>query len=514
MFDCVNCGSKNLKYGGILMRGREKMTKLCCLDCGTNSYVGVDVYEELVGESVEKIIKQQELPSNCERLVITSAIIGSPVDDVFLETLETYCASRNARLVVIPIKYKNRDWDEDVEGPHPASEYFTYDNFYFGNEFKVMGGLRLNASMEHPLSGLESLSKGYSVIFGHPQVALKTVPSEGSYPSIITTTGCITNKIIYTDTKQGLKATFNHSNSAVVLEIDEDSNTHMRHLNFDGIGFFDLSIYYSRDTITYKEDPVIALVTGDEHVIFRDEFVSAATYTDKDSIVNVLKPKLIVRHDVMDSYSVSHHHKHNVFTQYAKYKEGYSSLADELDETIDYIVATTPPWAKSLIVSSNHNDHILRWLNECDPKEEPWNAELYHWFMYEMLKKTRMGESGAEYPNPFELYVKEFYDSSNMEFLKRTESYMIDEVSVNYHGDISTNGTRGNRSSFSKLPTKTIIGHSHSPGIDKGAYQVGTSSKRRLEYNSGPSSWDHCHCLIYKNSKRQLIFIRNRKWRA
>src|SRR5687768_1368858 len=315
---------------------------------------------------------------------------------------------------------------------------------------------KLNASMEHPLSGLDPLSKGKTIIFGHPQVALKTIPSESDYPAIITTTGCLTEKT-YTKTKQGLKATFNHSHSAVVLEIDSDGDTHIRHLNFDGEGFYDFDKFYTPNTTIEDEDfQIEAIITGDEHVLFGDENVADATYYNDDSIVKTLKPKKIVRHDVLDAYSVSHHHKHNVFTKYAKFKEGVSSIQAELHETIDYILDTTPEYSQSIIVSSNHNDHLKKWLNECNPEFEPWNAEIYHWFMWKMLSRTQMGPSGAESPNPFELYTKEYYKENfcipgqekgidEIIFLGRNDHYKIGDVSVSHHGDVGLNGSRGSR---------------------------------------------------------------------
>lgn len=519
MINCNNCNSTAVVYSGALMHGRNKMAKLKCEDCGTNTFIGWDTYQEMYSNILEQGSTYTVIEPILERkrLVVTCAVIGHQINSLFLSSLESYCEFNDADLVVIPIKYKNASAIMNVD--NLAVQYYATNNFTFGDQFRIMGGLKLNASMEHPLSGLDPLSKGKSLIFGHPQVALKTVPSDGKYPSLISTTGCVSEKF-YTDTKQGLKAEFNHSHSAVVLEIDQDGDTHMRHLNFDGEGFWDIRHYYSGWVVTESDDGLLipALITGDEHVLFQDKTVVGATYTNPNSILNVMKPEVIVRHDVLDSYSISHHHKHNIFTKYAKWKDGVCTIEDELIKTINFITETTPEYSISVIVSSNHNDHLTRWLNECDPEEEPWNAKIYHWFMYQMLKETKMGESGSEYPDPFKLYAEEFLGqivlNYSMEFIGRNEAYLIGDVSIQHHGDRGTNGARGSRSQFSKLPTKNVIGHSHSPGIDKGTYQTGTSSKLRLEYNSGPSGWHHCHCLIYPNYKRQLIFITNGKWRA
>jgi hypothetical protein len=58
-----------------------------------------------------------------------------------------------------------------------------------------------------------------------------------------------------------------------------------------------------------------------------------------------------------------------------------------------------------------------------------------------------------------------------------------------------------------------VIGHSHQPGIDEGAYQVGTSTGLRLEYNQGPSAWLNAHCVVYASGKRSLLFVIDGEWR-
>lgn len=515
MINCNNCYSENLVKNGAIMRGKIKMVRLKCQDCESDTYMNHDTYVE-INEDMEvedkNYVRSDAFITNLQKskkLVITSAVLGVPVEEDFLKALEHYTKGKDASLIVVPIKYKTDDIYPITEST--AEKYYVENNFDY-HSYKIMAALKLNASMEHPLAGLDPLSKGKSVVFAHPQVALKTVASDRDYPAIITTTGSVSSKT-YSNTKQGIKANFNHSNSAIVLELDKNNDVHVRHLNFDGKGFYDLTHYYDANGVHKYSAQIEALITGDEHVMFNDETVVQATYLAKDSITNVLRPKTIVRHDVLDCYSISHHHKNNVFTKYAKYKSGYGSISNEITKTLTFIKNTTPEWAKTLVVASNHNDHLLRWLNECDPKIEPWNAETYHLLMYLMLKETSMGESGAEYPDPLELASRS-YDIPNLEFLKRNESYMIQDVAVNSHGDVGQNGARGSRRQFSNLPTKTVIGHSHSPGIDKGCYQTGTSSKLRLEYNSGPSSWHHCHCIIYPNGKRQLIFIQNGNWKA
>lgn len=449
-------------------------------------------------------------------LVITSAKNNSDTHRGFYNTLMSYVEKNDCDFYILPTRHKNMDepfvpdFDNLIEDRilHTLLEIPDY-------KIRIFGNLRLSASLENPLSGLDPMSKGSSVIVGHPQVQLRTLPRiHEEYPPIITTTGSISVKA-YKDTKPGVRANFNHSYSAVVVEFDEiDGNktVHIRHLNYDEQidGFYDIDRLYTSDgNVTQPKSAALALVTGDEHALFADKSVEEATYTGKNSLVKTVKPAIIVRHDVLDSYSISHHHKNDFIQRYKKFKTQKNILQDELDITLDYLQRTTPSFAVSFIVQSNHNEHLYRWLNECDPKKEPWNAKLYHELMFKILDSVDADNHDVD---PFKLYC-EGRTKKNIKFVGRGDRFDLLGIWLGSHGDVGNNGSRGSREQFSILPSKSIIGHSHSPGIEKGCYQVGTSSNLRLEYNTGASSWHHCHCIVHNNGKRQLIFINRGKFR-
>jgi hypothetical protein len=78
------------------------------------------------------------------------------------------------------------------------------------------------------------------------------------------------------------------------------------------------------------------------------------------------------------------------------------------------------------------------------------------------------------------------------------------------HGDVGSNGSRGSLNQYRTLNTKIIVGHYHSPGRKDGAIAVGTSTKLRVGYNNGPSSWLQSHVIIHEDGKAQHInFIRD-----
>lgn len=507
---CIHCNSTNLQSRGLTNNGKKRYHCRSCkkwfqLSDSTSPKQKKDHFEDMsIIDKTKKIF------------VISSAQSRTSINDKFFASLKHYVKFRDAQLIIIPLLYNNPNAfnapEEEVFDKR-LKDYLTSQNIQLGKKLKLLGSLKINACAESPLSGLDSITKGHSVIVGHNQLALKTVAvQQDDLPVVLTTTGTISNKN-YSESKLGYKASFNHAFSACVVELDGD-NFHIRHLNFDGEGFYDFEYYYDKDGFTLHEG-IDALITGDEHAMFVDPQVKSVTYISPRSIANVLNPKVIVRHDIIDCWAVSHHHKHNTLTQYAKYISNTNKIEDELMKTINYIIETTPSGSNNMIVSSNHNDHLTRWLNEADIKNEPWNALIYHRLMYEVLLQTKMSTSGASHPNPFELYSLPIFEKKHIDvkFLNRTTSYKIHGIELAIHGDKGQNGARGSRRQFSNLPAKSIIGHSHSPGIEKGCYQVGTSSYLQMDYNLGPSSWVHAHCLVYPNGKRQLIMIIKGKFR-
>lgn len=491
--NCEKCGSNNIKRLGLRFAGKEKFLKFSCNDCSyefTTDYVPVTKMK-------------------AQNLVVTSAVDGFAINNVFLDSLKLYCKHNKAKLIILPVNHGKPY--SDTAYPLEIRDLIVDTNLSIEDKTLILGSIKLGATLESPLHGLNSLSKGKNVVFGHPQVQLRTLPRKSEkYPAIITTTGTISLSH-YGENKTSQKANFNHSFSA--LFIDGKNQSRMRHLNFDGIGFYDINGYYT-DTSVSPVKNILALVTGDEHVCFYDQSILESVY-GKTGIVATLKPKYIIRHDVLDCYAISHHHRNNVLTRYTKFRTNRDDIEKELNQTIDFINKTTPADSISLIISSNHNSHLLRWLNEADPKLDLVNSKIYHKLMYQLLEEIDGNvskDNSTHFTDPFKLYAQERL-KENIKFLSPSESFELNGVDLNNHGDLGVNGSRGSSLQYKDLPLKSIIGHSHSPNINKGCYQVGTSSILRLEYNKGLSSWDSAHCILYPNGKRQMIFIRDGKWK-
>jgi hypothetical protein len=307
----------------------------------------------------------------------------------------------------------------------------------------------------------------------------------------------------YIPSKAGKKGEFHHTFGACVVELSGDL-FHMRQINATKDGSFCELAYEYRHDAPPKKIEAAGLVMGDTHVEFVDPDVVTATW-GQGSITEAMKPAQIVWHDAHDCYSVNPHHK-DLITRYTKHHSGKANASAELRRTFKFIDDHTLPGTKNIFPFSNHPGWLARWVNTVDPRTDLENIV----FWAETFKAMTLGEF-----EPFSYWAKHWLKTKDQaRFLAPDESHAIAGIEVGMHGHLGPNGSRGTIDSFGKVGTKSVIGHSHSPGIKNGVYQVGTSSRLRLDYNRGPSSWLHTHCLIYPNGKRTLINVIDGKWRA
>lgn len=512
---CTRCGGNNVtKHGAVA--GRQKWW---CKACKAEVVVQCDQSEGIDKKKVRELHKALRSAKGVKRYVVTAAQNATPVNKPFFDSLLSYCKHSDAQLIVIPYRYKNPTslWSKTAETDDwwaPELTPYLYDKRIALNKHLILlGDIKAQPTAVTPLTGFESITGPCSAILGHPKLELTTVPTpQAKLPKILTTTGAVTQRN-YSPTKAGKKGEFHHTFGACVVEID-GSKFHLRQLNAlkDG-SFMDLRWEYSGDKVRDMKR-VEALIMGDTHEEFVDPGVVAATFGDL-GMVQALRPKHLVWHDIHDGYARNHHHKDNPFIEYAKHHSGLNNVEEALNRTFAFVDKHSPAWCENVFVASNHPDVLARWVREADPKKDPENCVFWARTFEAMMLGTKMGESGAQTIDPFVYWAKQRLKCADRtRFLGRDESFRVKDIELSYHGDQGANGARGSRKSFSRIGERTVIGHSHSPGITEGAYQVGTSSRLTLEYNRGPSSWLHTHCVIYANGKRSLINIIDGEWRA
>jgi len=457
--------------------------------------------------------------------VITAAQNSTPVHPVFWGGLRQIVKHRNAELMVVPIRYKNPTsrwtnsqanaeiWVEEVR------PFLWNQRKVLNQNLVLLGDVKTQPTAVSPLSGFDPISGASSAILGHTKLELNSVATPSNrMAKIMTTTGACTVPN-YTDSKAGRLGKFHHALAAVIVEV-VGKTFFLRHLNFDTKteSFTDIGTRYYED----RHEPApraLALIMGDTHTDFISKEVEAATF-GTDGIVEVIKPQHLIWHDLLDGYAVNPHHKGNPFNSIAKIQGGRSDIKAEVERACHFVKDHTPADTLSVIVPSNHDDFLRRWIVTADWKTEPGNAEFYLATALEMVRRTRFVEGfGTWYPSPFPMIFRRTVECSNVELLESDperpeKSFTLAGIELSMHGDRGPNGARGSIQNHKRLGVRSVIGHSHSPGIKEGAYQCGTSTNLRLEYTGGPSSWLNCHCVINADGKRQLLIIVGDNWRG
>ncbi len=448
----------------------------------------------------------------CRRYIITSVQNATPVHEGFFKSLKICAESNDAELLCIPFRYQNPTsifnkseswWDKSTV------PYLTEIRQDLSDHLQLLGDVKIRPTTGLPLTGLESLSGHKCCIVGHTKIAMQMVPtSADALPKIMWSTGSLTLPN-YTDSKEGKKGEFHHSQAALLVEIDSNGFPHVRHLNAHSDGSFtDLDYDYTPEGIR-KASPAAGIVLGDLHYPFVDQSVMDVIFKGKKSIRSLLKPKAIVFNDAHDFYCRNHHHLKDPFNAIAKQQSGHEDVRGEILNGFEYINDLLKS-ELAVFPRSNHPDALARWVREQDWKTDPVNSLFYLETALYMAKGVTMTNGGARTPDPYSWWGSKIL--KNALFLKRNESYKLAGIKVDLHGHEGANGARGNLNTYSKLSDKTVTGHSHGPGIRGGAYAVGLSANSDLEYVGPLSSWAHTLCIITAKGKRQLITIVNGKF--
>lgn len=461
-----------------------------------------------------------------KRVVITSAQNATPVFKPFWDSLRVYCKENDAQLLVVPYRYHNPTaiWSEagssdDWWAPEVVP-YLVDARTELNVNLVLLADIKTQPTATSPLSGFETMTGPVSAILGHPKLELTTIPTpQSKLPKILTTTGSCT-KPNYLPGKAGKKGEFHHTFGAAVVELKGDV-FHLRQINAVRDGTFMELAGPKKHATKYtptgvEQGGVVSLIMGDNHLEFADPDVFRATFKHKTGILDQLKPKYLVWHDLHDFYSRLHHHIFEPFINYVKHIVGTDDVEAMLDKTFATIdqINFDRPWLKNIFVPSNHPDALAKWVKRADWKSDPRNAKFLLRTALAMLDGSKWTEIGAETIDPFAYWAtKKLRTAGMVKFLTRDEGFMVKGVDVGHHGDDGPNGSRGTRKAFGKIGVKTVIGHSHSPGIDDGVYQVGTNGLLRVEWMRGCSSWLHTDCVIYDNGKRTLLNIIYGNWR-
>jgi len=381
---------------------------------------------------------------------------------------------------------------------HPRIEFLQ-----LGKEgMKLNNNLKLHdtailASQINPLTGFnKKLHRDYSYILPSPKIRYQTFPNTSKYPRFLATTGALTHGNYKLHTAQGRKAELEHEYGFSFIEV-KDNRLFDYH---PVIAMKNGNFHYNRDY--HKHGQVIdqqpeALVLGDWHngdSCLKTRHVSF-------QMIKRLNPKRVVLHDFFNGHSINHHEMADQVAKVIQWKNQRFTLEQEVAECHKemMVMSSKFPDQKFLVVESNHDLFLRKYISNNNFLLDGQNSVFACQLFIEVVKTNRpIHETALGLVGNL---------PSNFVFLKEDEEYRVQGIELGYHGHRGVNGARGTSASFDRNNLRMITGHEHSPKIYANGLVVGTSTKLRLPYTKGASSWLNAHGLLYSSGKYTLLTI-------
>jgi len=448
-------------------------------------------------EPSEQFIKAQNksYDNTKESFIITWAQNNTQVHKNLFKNILSYKDKKSAELLVIAGKYGSGDesWDKLVR-PYLDANRQNIHEF-----LQVLSDVSINPTASTPLSGMNSITGLESCIIGHPRQHLKSLPVlEGYKHKLLLSTGACTIPN-YKRGKAGKKGEFHHMLGFVIVEIDGD-NFHVRQVDADDNGnFYDLDIRAKDGEITENTEGIECAVLGDVHVRHNCKTTGAAF-----EIIDQLKPKSVVVHDVAEMESILHWDREDPFRLMAKEEGLVGDLRDELNGVMEWIEKYKS--YNLVIVRSNHDDMLDRWL-----KSNDWRKNTNRKIFLE-LANILANSPNAQLKGILPHLIDEKF-GGEVKTLSLDDSYRVLNWELGMHGHLGANGSRGGHTQYKNLNTKNIVGHGHHPHREDGHIMTATLSHLRVGFNRGASNWMNGITVIYPDGKAQLIHIIKGKYR-
>lgn len=471
--------------------------------------------------------------------ILSGAQDESKVHEGFMDNLEAYAKYLGSCEILIGGFTYNKSIHDDRD-PRPQSKktqpvhfhervrpYLTHDQIELGENVVFCGEMNTLPTAVNPLSGFETYTRDKWGIFPHTKVQLQSIATaKNSLTKQLMSTGAVT-KPNYVQKKAGIKASFHHVIGAVLVELCDDGSFFCRHLLADGHddtegGFYDLDRRVENGKVT-EGHRVEGITYGDIHHEKIDELVAATTWgysprgkvKSKDTpLLDYLKPKHQFFHDLSDFSARNHHNIKDPHFLFTTHVHSTANVEEAMVATSKFMEETRRDWCRSVVVQSNHDNALLKWLKTADYTIDPENAVF---FLRTQLAYYEALSRGISEPPIFADVLKGYSDDElqGVMFVAEDDSYRIcGDIECAMHGHLGANGSRGSAKQYTKMGAKSNTGHTHSPQIVDGAYVSGVSGSLCMGYNKGLSSWAHAHTITYANGKRTIMTMMHGRWYA
>lgn len=477
-------------------------------------------------------------PGELKRYIITSAQNNTDAHVPFFENLVAYAEILDAQVLVGSYSYNRASYSQKStkrdRGPtsddraedwyDPIFEpYFMDEPLELAPMLEWRGELNILPTAKRPLSSLETYTQRRSGIFPHAKIALASVAGtadDGAKMNYTTGTATMLN---YVQKKAGLEAEFHHTYGAHIVEVDHEGDWHVRQLNADSKGdFYDIADFGTTGAVLVSNGEVTAGIDveganwGDLHARVIDHEIRDLAFGE-GGILDTLRPRHQFAHDILDFRARNHHEIKNHHKMFLRHREGFDDVAKEVENVKQLLDLMQRDFSVTVVVDSNHDRALERWLQEADYKRDPLNAIFFLECELEW-HRIKSKDPEADYHHLREA-LRRIGVSKDVLFLGPDDSFVLCDdgsggIEHGMHGHLGPNGSQGTPLNLSKMGRRANTGHTHSACIVDGLYVAGTFSRLRLDYNKGPSAWSHSFIVTYPNGKRAIVTIYNGKWRG
>lgn len=456
-------------------------------------------------------------PGKVHRYILTSAQDDTPVFKPFLDNLHAYAAHLNAPLMVAGYTYQKGLFEDHgaataVFDPE-LRDYLVYDRVRLSDELLFVADANVLPTAANPLTGWQTTNGGRHVVVPHARVALESIPRMlDQQPRFAISTGCCTLPS-YAPRAAGRKAIQHHTYGALLIEIDTDGEIFFGQLIADERGSFqDLDVLVSEGSVKsgYR---VSTIAWGDIHHDQLDQTIAMASWGyDRKNLRFVKTPNLLDRlkpfgsflHDTLDFRWRNHHNIHDPIAMSLMAARGTVSVEREIAEAVAFANGVRRPWCNTIVVESNHDSAVAKWLRGDEGRYDPENAHTWHRLNADWHDSIRAANDNF---NVTEHAFRKFGLSTDIQFSPAGGSIVVSEVEHGLHGDLGIGGSRGSPLQYRRFGRRVTSAHTHSPRIADGSYVAGVSAQLYQGYNVGPTTWAHAHVILYPNGNRAMVIM-------
>lgn len=462
----------------------------------------------------KKVKLAERAIKNSKRFFVTTIVTGCSIDENLYKSIENWCKKNDGEILILiaedPAKQKDKAGEYYADSSLVDSDGHIIVKDTALNSNIHLSTIKLSAKQIEATTGLDRLSKVGTFVYASPKQRLKPIPvGNTKLTHLLVTTGSLSlpeyKSEMYMSLRLAYIAEFDHVMGGLIVEIEDDSRYHIRHVQSNGKGeFIDLGTMYKPNGTTSKEN-ALSIWPGDWHTGSTDPMVKACI---KD-MCSVLKPDHLFLNDFFDGLSINHHIEKDRIELALLSEKGKLNLEHELIQLKDELLELTSWDAKHLnIVYSNHDDFLNRYLRAATYAEttQSQNHRI-------SLKLALAALDGL---NPLEYAVNEllkFNKKDKVTWLKLDQDLILAGIQHGSHGHLGSNGSHNpSCMGLERAYGTGNFGHSHSGEILRNVWRAGTSTHLKLGYNKGASSWNTATIISYKNGSRQMIFPIDWKW--